>query len=75
MEEITAQTQFKLIGISNFGKEDVSDILIKDNMTEEDAQIEADLMNYNAEEYYNGDQVYFYKPVSADYKLMVLQEL
>lgn len=61
----------KVIGISNFNLESVSDILIREGMSEEEAKEEVELLNSKAHDH----STYYYKVVPDDYKLWDASEL
>lgn len=55
----------KVIGISNFNLESVSDTLIHENMNEEIAKKEVELLNSKCHDF----STYYYKVVPDDYVL------
>ena len=69
MLQQTNETKYKIIGISNYGKEDFNDVLICDNISSyEYGMFIADMMN---EKYSGQRSQHYYRLVEQERKLNV----
>lgn len=60
---------FKVIAVDNYDRETVSDKLIKDNLSEQQAKVLAKDMNDEADDKYGDNAPYYYMVVDNDHKL------
>lgn len=59
--------KMKVIGVDNFGRDNVDDILVKENLTECEANKLVEKMNSELNKYSS----YFYKVKADNYKLFI----